>query len=49
MLERKRRRIINATYRLRNLKQGLNQKMYLDKKLKKTLSYEEKYIFKNKR
>ena len=42
----KRRRIINATYRLRNLKQGLNQKMYLDKKLKKTLSYEEKYILK---
>lgn len=42
----KRRRIINATYRLRDLKQGLNQKIYIDDKIKKTLNDQEKYILK---
>ena len=42
----KRRRIINATYRSRHLKQGLNQKIYLDKNIKKIMTEKEKYIFK---
>jgi len=42
----KRRRIINAIYRLRDLKQGLNQKMYIDERIKKTLNDEEKYFLK---
>ena len=42
----KRRRIINASYRSRNLKQGLNQKMYINDKIKKNLNDEEKYFLK---
>ena len=42
----KRRRIINVTYRKRNLKQGLNQRLYIGKKIKKSMDDFEKYIFK---
>jgi len=41
-----RRRIINAIYRWRSLKQGLNQKMYIDDKIKDGLKNEEKYFLK---
>ena len=41
-----RRRIINAVYRNRKLKQGLCQKKYLNKKLIERMSEKEKYLFK---
>lgn len=45
-LDGSRRRIINAVYRNRRLKQGLCQKKYLDNKLIETMSEKEKYLFK---
>ncbi len=41
-----RRRIINAIYRNRNEKQGLNQNLYIDDKIKSKMTEAEKYIFK---
>ena len=41
-----RRRIINAIYRDRNLKQGLNQDLYIDKKNKDKMNEAQKYMFK---
>jgi len=42
----KRRRIINAVYRNRELKQGLNQYVYINDVLKNKMKEEEKYLFK---
>ena len=41
-----RRRIINAIYRKRDLKQGLNQKKYLSKKTLSLMTMEQKKLFK---
>lgn len=41
-----RRRIINVSYRQKNLPQGLNQKKYLNKKIIESMTYEEKKLFK---
>jgi hypothetical protein len=45
-LDGSRRRIINVTYRQKNLPQGLNQKKYLNEKVITGMTYEEKKLFK---